>query len=208
MPTDKKVARSHRTGANKLFALCLLLISEFLALSTFAYDQPLSESSIREAYFLGTREGGLKSDFLAQYDRWIPQLKVGTCTSKASIETPFLQVAEYASKSLNYSAQDAVKDFYGKPAVFLLHLNICYLLNAPPNAIKVKIIQRKREIVPLSLHSSPYQEPSDTGYLLPNGEQISAELIPGKIASSDLTILIDTPNGQQAETEFDLRSLR
>ncbi|MGC1606348.1 MAG: hypothetical protein WA621_07285 [Candidatus Acidiferrum sp.] len=62
--------------------------------------------------------------------------------------------------------------------------------------------------VPESFESSPYSEITDFGYLPPNGEQIVLELTPAKIDSATLTIVIDTPDGQDAEIAFDLQSIR
>jgi hypothetical protein len=189
-------------------AIGAALLSFALGIPTCAYDVPLTESSIRDAYFLGIRNGGLKPDFLAKYVASIPELKQGTCTSQARIETPFLQIALFSGKSVNYSAQDAVEDFYGKPAAFLVYLDVCYRQHAPANAVTVKILQNKKEVVPVSFESSPYSEPTEFGFLPPNGEQIVLEFAPSKIDSSDLTILIDTPNGQHVSTDFDLQSIR
>src|SRR5467141_4737777 len=106
------------TTHTQLHGLALLL-PLFLAVLLNAYDDtPTSENSIRDAYFLGTRQGSLTPEFLARYAHWIPELKEGTCTSQVRLETPFLQVAEYAGQAPNYSSQDAVKEFYGKQMVF------------------------------------------------------------------------------------------
>jgi hypothetical protein len=180
----------------------------FLPLPTFAYDLPLSESSIRDAYFLGTREGALRPDLLSKYARHIPELKEEGGVSTARIETPFLQVADYSGRVPNYSAQDAVKDSYEKPLVFRIRLDICYELDAPQKAIRVRVMQNKREVLPLLFESSPYSLITDFGTQPPNGEQIVLEFTPSKITSSDLTILIDTSDGQHAETVFDLQSIR
>ena len=78
----------------------VLLLALFLAFPVSAYDDiPHSASAIRDAYFLGTREGGVTPEILARYAHWIPELKEGTCTSQARLETPFLQVADYAGKA-------------------------------------------------------------------------------------------------------------
>jgi hypothetical protein len=183
-----------------------LLLS--LAIPVCAYDLPLTENSIREAYFLGTRMAGLSPGFLARYARLVPQLKQGNCTSQARLETPFLQVADYSSKAPNYSAQSAVKDFSGKPLSFRIYLDVCYRLEAPANAVKVKIMQNKKEVVPDSFESSPYSESTEFGFLPPNGEQIVLEFRAAKIDSSDMTVLIDTSDGQHGETRFDLQALR
>jgi hypothetical protein len=132
------------------------LLAALLAVPGFAYDYPLSPEAIREAYFLGTRQGGLGAAFLGQYVRSIPELKQGTCTSEARIGTPFLQVADYASKAVNYSAQDAVKHFYDKPAVFRTYLNICYAVKAPPpNSITIRVLQDRKVLVPYRTSGRP-----------------------------------------------------
>ncbi|MGB9466057.1 MAG: hypothetical protein WBR10_13180 [Candidatus Acidiferrum sp.] len=188
------------------FRTALLAFS--LATPAWAYDVPLTENSIRDAYFLGSSEGGLKSDFLATYARWIPDLKQGNCTSQARIETPFLQVANYSAKVPNYSAQNAVKEFFGKPLSFRIYLDVCYRVHAPASAIRVKIIQNKKELLSDSFENSPYSEPTDSGFLPPNGEQIVMKFAAGKIDSSDLTIFIDATDGHHATVEFDLQPLR
>ena len=65
-------------------------------------------------------------DFLSQYRHTIPTLRLSdNLITRVCIETPFLQVAAHAAKTLNYNAQDAVKDFYDKPAVVRMSLEIC-----------------------------------------------------------------------------------
>jgi hypothetical protein len=188
------------------FRAVLLALS--LGIPVSAYDIPLTENSIREAYFLGTRLGGLNPEFLAGYVRLVPDLKQGNCTSQARLETPFLEVAEYASKVPNYSAQSAVKDFSGKPLSFRIYLEVCYRRRAPANAVTVKIIQNKKEVVANSFESSPYSESTEFGFLPPNGERIVLEFMAAKIDSGDLTVLIDTSDGQHGETKFNLQALR
>ena len=185
-----------------------VLLALALAIPACAYDVPLSENSIRNAYFLGTRLGGLNPEFLAGYARLVPDLKQGNCTSQARLETPFLEVAEYASKVPNYSAQSAVKDFSGKPLSFRIYLEVCYRRRAPANAVTVKIIQNKKEVVANSFESSPYSESTEFGFLPPNGERIVLEFTAAKIDSGDLTVLIDTSDGQHGETKFNLQALR
>src|SRR5882724_4040257 len=196
-----RLSLSARTATATL--LILVLVAPIRA-----YDAQLSESTIRDAYFLGIRQGGLPTGFLAKYAHSIPDLKEGTCTSEARLETPFLQVADYASKVLNYSAQDAVKQFRDKSLPFRIHLDFCYHQNAPLNAIHVKIVQNKKQLLPSSTANSPYCEPTDYGCLPPNGERIELEFEPGSITSSNLAILIDTPDGQHAQVDFALFTIR
>ena len=192
------------------FKFLYLFLALAIALPTAAYDFPLSQDAIRDAYFLGKQQNGLGTDFLAKYSRSIPELRVDPYISRVRIETPFFQVAEHAGRALNYSAQDAVKEFYGKPIMFWLYLEICYEVDAPlPNAVKFRLTQKNKAISPLSEERSAFFPPSDPYSQVSNlGETIKLELDPAKLDSSTLTILVDTPDGQHAECTFDLQTLR
>jgi hypothetical protein len=185
-------------------------LSFVLASPAFAYDYPLTSSAIRDAYFLGTRQSASSPDFLKQYSRSVADLHQGTCTSEIRIETPFLQIVKYVGSMPNYSSQDAVKEFYDHPMPLRIFLNICYKREAPPpNSVKIKFIQNKKEILPATDVRLAYAEPAgEYGILPPNGEKAKLEFEAKKLDSSTLTILIDTPDGQHAESEFDLQSLR
>jgi len=181
------------------------------ACPAWSYDFPLTDSAIRDAYFLGTRQAGMGDDFLAQYTHFIPTLRVSeSLISRVRIETPFLQVATHASRTLNYNAQDAVKDFYGKPAVFRMTLEICYMVDAPkPNSIRITVTQNEKQIVPQSDDRSAFFPATDPYTpAVDIGEIVDLEFDPRKLDSSTLTIQIDTPDDQHAKTEFDLQTLR
>jgi hypothetical protein len=198
-----------KTMSKPLPAVDAVLLAFCLAIPACAYDVPLTENSIRDAYFLGTRQTGLGPDFLANYTREIPNLSLGRYRSFASLETPFTQVAILSSKRLNYSAQDAVKEFLGKPLPFRIHLEICYMVDAPPDGLTVRIVQNKKELLPAFFERSLFFPASDEySSPPPIGETIQLEFSADKIDSSTLTVLIDTPDGQQAEVVFDLQSLR
>ena len=197
---------SHSPSIRCLAATCLTLI---LVLPASSYDFPLSESAIRDAYFLGSRQASLGASFLAEYKQSIG-LKAGSCTSEVRLETPFAQVADFSSRQLNYSAQDAVKAFRAKTLPFRVFLDICYKIDAPPPySLHIKIIQNRREVLSLSDQRSGYFPATDEYTTLPsNGEQINLEFAPAALDSSDLTIRIDTADDQHASVVFDLRNLR
>jgi hypothetical protein len=191
----------------RIVACALALL---LAFPARGYDSALSPGAIRDAYFLGSRLGGVSSDLLKNYTWSIVELHERTCISKARIETPFLQVAEYSGSALNYSSQDAVKDFYERPMVLRIFLDICYMRQAPqPNSVNIRFIQKKKEIFPSADTREFYAEPINEYSNLPsNGERATIEFNPAKLDSSTLTVQINTPNGQRVETEFDLSSIR
>jgi len=185
-----------------------VLLSATLALPAWGFDYPLSSQAIREAYFQGKREAGLGKEFLANSSLSIPELKVEPYISRVGIQTPFLQVAEHASKVLSYSAQDALKDFYGKPMVLRMYLEICY--DAPlPSSVKISVTQNNKQLTVLSDERTSFFPPSDVYMRVPNlGEKIVLEFDPAKVDSSTLTIRIETLDGQHTSVEVDFRSLR
>jgi len=115
-----RIHSSHSALLLRLAAVALLLASP-----AGAYDFPLSSNAIRDAYFLGIRQGSLDAGFRAKYARAVAELKQGNCTTQVRMETPFLRVAESLTTMPNFSAQDAVKAFYEKPMALRILLDIC-----------------------------------------------------------------------------------
>ncbi len=191
--------------------IAALSLALLLVCPAWSYDFPLSSRDIRDAYFLGSRQAGMGDDFLSQYTHVVPTLQLSeNLISRVRIETPFLLVAAHASKTLNYNAQEAVKDFYGKPAVFRMTLEICYMIDAPqPNSIKITVLQNDKPILPRLDDRSPFFTPTDPYTpAIDVGEIVNMQFDPAKFDSSTLTIQIDTPDDQHAKAEFDLQTLR
>lgn len=189
--------------------LAALAVGLTLVFPAWAYDVPLSESSIRDAYYLGTRATSLGPDFLREYTQNLPELKVGRYTSVIKLETPFSQIAAASANKLGYSAQDAVKEFRGKPLAFRISMDICYKIDAPENAVRIKVFQNEKEVFPETYSSSPYYPATDKYTRVSSiGERVEVEFKPNKIESTTLLIAIDTPDGQRAEIAFDLQTLR
>jgi hypothetical protein len=183
--------------AHGLLALVLL---QNTSVALYAYDFPLSETAIRGAYFLGIRPGNRSGDFLKQYTRNLPGLKVEECVSFVRLETPFYPVVDYASRTLASSAQDAEIDFRDKPLAFRMHFEICYMPDAPPNSVKIRIIQNNQEVDPGRTMRSAYFPPTDAYTSLPSiGEYVDLEVKPEKFDSSTLTIVVATPDGQHSD---------
>jgi hypothetical protein len=174
----------------------------------FGYDYPLSSTAIREAYLLGTATNGASEDFLAQYTHTLPKLNMGTYTSDVRIETPYVQVAEHARQTVNYSAQDALKDYLSAPpSVFLMQLDICFG-HKESQSMKFKITQNDKELAPISVERSPYFAGGRHGPSQVIGEHVMLQFEASEIESSPLTVEIETPDGRHTETTFDLARLK
>jgi hypothetical protein len=204
------MGKKYAVSRNAFPKFLAVILSLGAAVPAVAYDYPLTSSAIRDAYFLGRRQGGLTPQFLAPYSHFVSDLHEGRCTTEIKFETPFLQVVDYAGGVPNYSSQDAVKDFYDKPMKFRVFLNICYMRGAPPpNSVKIKVIQNKKEIAPETDTRLAYAEPiNELSVLPPNGEKVQLEFDAKNIDSSTLTVILDTPNDQHVKVDLDLQTLR
>jgi hypothetical protein len=193
---------------NIRFALCAFVLVLVVAMSAFAYEYPLSADAIRDAYFLATRPGHESAQFISPYTRTLPELKVGSYTSIITVETPYLQVAEQVRPKINYHAQDAVAEFYGKSADFRIQMDI-YFWRAISDLVEVNLIQNDKEIIPRAVKRSSLYPMADEFYTGGSiGEHLEIECAPEKIDSSVVTIKLGLPDGRKAQTKFDLGELR
>ncbi len=130
----------------------------------------------------------------------IPNLKAGAFTSEVRVvTTPFTQVAEYSSRTISFLVMPDALKISSVSQPVLMYLDICPMTNAPPNAVKVKVIQNRKEITSESEDRSAYYPATDEYTRMPSiGEQLQLRFNAEKIDSSALTIEIDTPDGQHA----------
>ena len=96
---------------------CLSTFAAALLLSqpAFAFQSPLSDESIREAYFLGQRHDGTVPNILDKYTKRLAAPKSGPYISAVTLLTPFIQLVEYSDSFIgNFSAQQAIQVHRGK----------------------------------------------------------------------------------------------
>src|SRR5260370_31548623 len=67
----------------------VLAAALLLTPSSFAFDSPLSDQAVREAYFLGQRRDESLARFFDKYPRNLPPPKTVLHTSSISFFTPF-----------------------------------------------------------------------------------------------------------------------
>jgi hypothetical protein len=88
-----------------------LLIVVLLAQPLLAFQSPLSDESLREAYFLGQRRDGSLERLAESYTRHFALPESGPYIPTVVLATPFLVAAQSSSKQIaNYSAQQAAAD--------------------------------------------------------------------------------------------------
>jgi hypothetical protein len=189
----------------------VLLLAAATALPLFAYDYPLTSDAIRDAYFFGRGPKGTDPDFYSGYWQNLSMPSKRERTSEIFIETPYFHVAERARDAANYTAQDAIKEFLGKPMDFKVYIDVYF---DPPESgdskpVMVKLIQKGKEIAPQSADRWPLSRFRDenTGDVS-TGERIWLTYDAARLHDSELLFEIDAPDAEHAEATFDLSKVR
>ena len=201
------------------------LVMAAIALPIFAYEYPLSSTSIRAAYMLGNRNDEITTEFLARYKHSLPMPKTGPHVAVISVETPYAEIVELGKTDMNKDIQGTEKEFAGREFPFIVRVGVDLTDNYPgpppgnPNGphvpmpnferdFQIRLVQGKKEIPAESTEVSLLY--SDA---VSNLDQISGAIIElrydtDKIDSyDDATVKVHTPDDQDVETTFDLGHL-
>ncbi|HEY6904832.1 MAG TPA: hypothetical protein VI216_11035 [Candidatus Acidoferrales bacterium] len=215
--TNKPQGSTIKPSAGWIISVYVLSVVCARPLLAFAY--PLSSQAIREAYFLAAGDPSKRLEFFEKYKHRMPTPISGPDVSLIEVQTPFACIVdEIAGRISNYHAADAERDYLGKPGCFRVHVEIDFSPTWPQptdtaatrsdfwKRFKVRLKQRS-EISPRSIRGRPiYNTDALLGF---TGATIDLEYNVRKIDPSAITTVdVDTPDGQQVETTFNLNSLR
>jgi hypothetical protein len=94
------------------FRPCLALLTAALLLPapSSAFNTPLSDQAVREAYFLGQRRDESMAAFLNKYTKLLPAPKSGPHIYSVTFLTPIALLVQYSSRQSDYRAQRAALD--------------------------------------------------------------------------------------------------
>lgn len=204
------------------FGLSIFLTVLTVVMPAIAFENPLSSTSVRDAYFLGKRGDGKAAEFLERYIARPPAPKAGEFRiALVEIKTPYILVLERPMRELNYSAPQAEEEFLGKPAALGVHVEINFT-----SAYKGRL-----ESVPGGFQYRPEVSWRDFQFHLTQKEEIQPKVTRGipiycgdgcvaggwyvdlqydaeKIESGPMEFDVLMPDGQTAGTTFDLDQLR
>jgi len=197
--------------------------------ASFAFQSPLSDESIREAYFLGQRHD---ASFLTDYIKFLPPPKTGPHISSVTFLTPFAQLTQLSSKYVgNYSAQQARLDHRGQEESVKITVEI-YLTNSYGALIPNPAASQTRSsaLIPrpydfwkdfrvLVYTGSQILSPSASGgHSLyrggrngprrPMGAAVDLEFPANAFTSDFVTVQVVPPEGAPVSVAFDLTRLR
>jgi len=217
-----------RTLALSLILPFLLLPSECLA-----FEFPLTDHSIREAYFIGQHHDASTESALRPYLHKLSPPEKGPYISDIRILTPYAQVIEASnSHGSGYSAQQAAADYRAHPDAIVVRFQIRFTptysyiksnrnrsASSPPGAITVRsedfwqsfkagLSQNDHWIEPISHEGEPIYVADAEGGSVLDGAYIWLTFDANEITSERITAEIFTPDNQHVTSDFDLANLR
>jgi hypothetical protein len=208
------------------------LATLLLLFSCAAFESPLGDKTIREAYFLGQHHDASTQSALKPYIHVLPAPPKGPYISEIRVFTPYAQVIESSSaQSAGYSAQQAAADYHSHADTIVVRFHIEFTPSygyiessrdradlAAEKGISVRsedfwqafntgLSQNDQWIEPLSRDGEPiYSRSEDGGSMI--GAYIWLTFDAHDVSSEDAVAEIFTPDGQHVTTTFDLAGLR
>jgi len=206
-----------------------------LAQPIFAFQSPLSDESVREAYFLGQRHDGSFEGLIEKSTRRFPAPKNGPYISSVSFATPFVSAAQLSNNHIgNYSAQQAALDHReaGKEIVRItvdIQLTESYgqfiaaanansrsgsasaLIARPDNFwrdFQVQIFDGDQALTNSVYHGRPNYTCGEHGPCILIGATLTFEFPADAFSADSASITVDPPEGQSVVADFDLIRLR
>ncbi|MDQ1406670.1 MAG: hypothetical protein QOG55_2299 [Acidobacteriaceae bacterium] len=206
-----------------------------LAQPIFAFQSPLSDESVREAYFLGQRHDGSLEGLVEKSTRHFPAPKTGPYISSLMFVTPFVNAALLSSNYIgNYSAQQAELDHRqaGKEIVKVtvqIQLTETYgqfIAAAKPNSrpastsaliprpddfwrdFQVQIFNGDQALSADVYHGRPNYSCGEYGPCILIGATLTYEFPAEAFSADSASITVEPPEGESVTADFDLSRLR
>jgi hypothetical protein len=199
----------------------------------FAFDSPLSEEAVRQAYFLGQRRDDTMTRALDKYTYYLDPPEAGPDIASVTFFTPFALAVESSSQhSAGYSAQQAQIDHRAQKETVKIIVDIL-LTKSYSNVIvrptstrsnsstgfaprpydfwkdfDVQTTVDEKTVRPFTSSGHPNVQCADQGGCDLTGATIELEFLAESFTSSSASVLITPPEGNPVQVEFDLSSLR
>ena len=199
---------------------------------SFAFDTPLSDQAVREAYFLGQRRDETMATLLNKYTKPLPPPKTGPHIASVTFLTPFALLVQHSSRQSNYSAQQAALDHRDQPEFVRIMVQIqltdsygAYIVRptgprsgSPTGFLPrpydfwkdfdVQVSSEDRKLRPFSSSGQPNFSCSEDGGCLLVGATLWFDFSAEDFASGSATIDVNPPEGDPLSLDFDLTHLR
>jgi hypothetical protein len=205
-----------------------LLVSQL----SFAFDTPLSDQAVREAYFLGQRHDETMATFLNKYTKFLESPKAGPHIASITFLTPFALLVRHSSRQSNYSAQQAALDHRDQPEFVRIIVQVQFtdsygpfiarptgsrsgssvgLVPRPYDFWKdfdVQVSSDDQKLRPFSSSGQPNFICSEDGGCTLTGASLQFDFPADAFESGSATIDVAPPEGDPLSVDFDLTHLR
>ena len=220
-----------RTSARPIATV--LIAATLLTPSSFAFDTPLSDQAVREAYFLGQRHDETMSTLLNKYTKLLPAPKTGPDISSVTFLTPFALLVQQSSEHTSgYSAQQAALDHRDQSEfvriVIQIQLTDSYgsFIIRPTGSrsgssagfvprpydfwtdFDVRVSSKEQKLRPFSSVGQPNFICSQDSSCTLTGATLQFDFSVEDFASGSATIDVTPPEGDPISVDFDLDHLR
>jgi hypothetical protein len=200
---------------------------------SFAFDTPLSEQAVREAYFLGQRRDETMVALLNKYTKYLEAPKTGPDIASVTFFTPFALLVQQSSQHTSgYSAQQAALDHrnQGEFVRILVQIQLtnsyaAYIVrptgsrSGSPNGFvprpydfwkdfDVQVFSKDQKLKPFSSSGHPSLRCSDEGGCEVTGATLQFDFSTEDFASGSATIDVNPPEGDPVSVDLDLDHLR
>ena len=213
---------------------CLAILTAALLLPapSSAFNTPLSEEAVREAYFLGQRHDESMARLLSGYTRFLPPPSTGPHIYAVTFLTPFALLVQHSSRQLNYSAQQAARDHHADDEIVSISIEIMLtqsysdLIVKPTGSrsdspigfqfrsssfwrtFKFRVFDGEEEITTDDLTGEPTYFCASKGGCRLTGAIVHLQLPATAFTSDAATIEVTPPEADPVSVDFDLSSLR
>jgi hypothetical protein len=214
------------------FTAALVTTALLLAQPLCAFESPLSDEAVRDAYFLGQRHDGSYPAVMAKYTAELPVPETGPQIAAVTFLTPFALLVQSSSQRLNYSAQQAElehrKQTETVEVVIVIRFTPSYpaIVRKPTSSrsgspdgftprpydfwkdFAVQALANDKEKLPFSSSGDADIVCSEEGGCNFIGATLHFEFLASAFPADTATILITPPEGDPTSVAFDLTSLR
>jgi hypothetical protein len=209
-----------------LFCACYLLLEPLRA-----FDTPLSDLAVREAYFLGQRHDDSLAEFLNKYTQHLEAPQSGPHIASVSFFTPYALTAIHSSERQGYSAQQAQVDHEKTAEVVRVEVHIWltatygeYIVRPVDSRsgsnkglqfrpadfwreFRVRVLEKDQMVIPVSADGQPVFRCGEDACDLA-GATLAFEFPAEAFTADTATVVVTPPEGRAVSVDFEPFSLR
>jgi hypothetical protein len=196
-----------------------------------AFETPLSDTGVREAYFLGQRSGDTVKHFLGKYTLLPVKPESGPHIQAISFLTPYALIAQLSSQHVgNYSAQQAQIDHRKQPEFVRVVVQIGFTetyglyLSGSTNSrsgsqaarraadfwkdFRVRTFSEDKFVTPINAEGAPSYSCDGPSDCVLTGAVVKFEYPASAFDGQKAIVQVEPPEGDRVTLAFDLSDLQ